>query len=139
MPGFTAPKLLWVRKHEPEIFARIAKVLLPKDYLRYRLTGSYMSDASDSAGTLWLDVRRREWSDTMLKACGLTREHMPEVREGSQEAGRLSHQLAQRWGMSQVSVQIGKDRCLMISAGACGGWWRRQCGRCRWRWRGARW
>ena len=61
MPGFTAPKLLWVRKHEPDIFTRIARVLLPKDYVRLRLTGESVSDMSDAAGTLWLDVGRRQW------------------------------------------------------------------------------
>jgi xylulokinase len=68
MPGFTAPKLLWVRKHEPEIFARIAKVLLPKDYLRYCLTGGFATDPSDAAGTLWLDVAQRDYSGALLSA-----------------------------------------------------------------------
>ena len=77
MPGFTAPKLLWVRKHEPEIFARVAQVLLPKDYLRYRLTGIFATDPSDAAGTLWLDVAKRDYSETLLKVCGLTRDQMP--------------------------------------------------------------
>ncbi|MGF6492372.1 xylulokinase [Luteibacter sp. 621] len=107
MPGFTAPKLAWVRKHEPETFARVAKVLLPKDYLRLRLTGEYMTDASDAAGTLWLDVRKRQWSDAMLAATGLDRSHMPEVFEGSQPAGRLRKELADRWGMHTVPVAAG--------------------------------
>jgi xylulokinase len=107
MPGFTAPKLAWVRKHEREAFDRVAKVLLPKDYLRFRLTGEYMTDASDAAGTLWLDVRKRAWSDAMLAATGLTRSHMPEVFEGSQPAGRLSKALAERWGMDTVPVAAG--------------------------------
>lgn len=107
MPGFTAPKLAWVRKHEPEVFARVAKVLLPKDYLRLRLTGEYMTDASDAAGTLWLDVRKREWSDAMLAATGLDRSHMPQVFEGSQPAGRLRRELADRWGMDTVPVAAG--------------------------------
>ena len=68
MPGFTAPKLLWVRQHEPEIFAQTATVLLPKDYVRLRMTGESASDMSDSAGTLWLDVARRCWSEVMLAA-----------------------------------------------------------------------
>ncbi|MBW8785929.1 MAG: xylulokinase, partial [Novosphingobium sp.] len=66
MPGFTAPKLLWVRAHEPELFARIATVLLPKDYVRLQMTGEKASDLADSAGTLWLDVAARQWSDPML-------------------------------------------------------------------------
>lgn len=106
-PGFTAPKLAWVRTHEPEVFARVAKVLLPKDYLRFRLTGEYMTDASDAAGTLWLDVGKRQWSDAMLAATGLDRSHMPEVFEGSQPAGRLSQALADRWGMDTVPVAAG--------------------------------
>lgn len=107
MPGFTAPKLAWVRRHEPEVFARVAKVLLPKDYLRLRLTGEYMTDASDAAGTLWLDVRKREWSDAMLAATGLDRSHMPLVCEGTQPAGRLRRELAERWGMDTVPVAAG--------------------------------
>jgi xylulokinase len=89
MPGFTAPKLLWVQAHEPEIFARTATVLLPKDYLRLRLTGERISDMSDAAGTLWLDVARRDWSDDMLAATGLQRRHMPALAEGSSPAGQL--------------------------------------------------
>jgi xylulokinase len=107
MPGFTAPKLAWVRRHEPDVFARVAKVLLPKDYLRLRLTGEAMTDASDAAGTLWLDVRKRQWSDAMLAAAGLDRSHMPEVFEGSQPAGRLRKDVAERWGMHAVPVAAG--------------------------------
>lgn len=65
MPGFTAPKLLWVQRHEPDIFRQVAKVLLPKDYLRLRMTGDFASDMSDAAGTMWLDVAARDWSDTI--------------------------------------------------------------------------
>ena len=107
MPGFTAPKILWLRRHEPELYARIAKVLLPKDYLRYRLTGVMATDPSDAAGTLWLDVARRDWSDTLLAACGLRREHMPELVEGNRITGTLSLELAQRWGMRAVPVIAG--------------------------------
>jgi xylulokinase len=70
MPGFTAPKLLWVREHEPEIFARVARVLLPKDWLRFMLSGEAVSEMSDAAGTLWLDVGARDWSDELLAATG---------------------------------------------------------------------
>jgi xylulokinase len=107
MPGFTAPKLAWVRRHEPHVFDRVAKVLLPKDYLRLRLTGEYMTDASDAAGTLWLDVANRQWSDAMLAATGLGREHMPRVVEGTRPAGRLRRELAERWGMDTVPVAAG--------------------------------
>jgi len=107
MPGFTAPKLLWLRKHEPEIFARIDKVLLPKDYLRYRLSGDFASDPSDAAGTLWLDVARRAWSPAMLAACGLDLAQMPTLAEGPQVTGHLRGELAQRWSMREVAIAAG--------------------------------
>ncbi|MBS0975091.1 FGGY family carbohydrate kinase, partial [Serratia rubidaea] len=96
MPGFTAPKVQWVRQHEPHIFSQIDKVLLPKDYLRWRLCGVFASDMSDAAGTLWLDIARRDWSDEMLAACGLTRDQMPALFEGNRLTGRLHAELAQR-------------------------------------------
>ena len=99
MPGFTAPKLLWARKHEPEIFARTACVLLPKDWLRWGMTGTRYTDYSDASGTLWLDVGARRWSDTMLSACGLTGAQMPKLVEGSAAAGRLHGDIARRWGL----------------------------------------
>jgi len=107
MPGFTAPKLLWLRKHEPEIFARIDKVLLPKDYLRYRLSGDFVSDPSDAAGTLWLDVGRRCWSPLMLAACGLDQAQMPSLAEGSRVTGYLRGDLARRWSMGEVAIAAG--------------------------------
>ena len=107
MPGFTAPKVQWVRQHEPHIFSQIDKVLLPKDYLRWRLSGVFASDMSDAAGTLWLDVARRDWSDEMLAACGLTRDQMPALFEGSRLTGQLHTELAQRWGMPQAPVAAG--------------------------------
>ncbi|GAB4519034.1 MAG: xylulokinase [Amphiplicatus sp.] len=107
MPGFTAPKLLWVRKHEPECFAKVAKVLLPKDYVRLRMTGDYASDMSDSAGTLWLDTKKRDWSDEVLAACDLSRETMPTLFEGNAFTGRLRGELAEAWGMDRVPVAAG--------------------------------
>ena len=107
MPGFTAPKLLWVARHEPDIFRRVARVLLPKDYIRLRLTGEYVSDMSDSSGTLWLDVARRDWSDIMLRASNLTREHMPRLVEGSEPGGALRNDLANRWGIGGGVVVAG--------------------------------
>jgi xylulokinase len=100
MPGFTAPKLLWMREHEPELFARIACVLLPKDWLRYMLSGELASEMSDASGTLWLDVAARDWSDELLAACGLRRAQMPRLVEGSAVAGRLKPELATRWGLT---------------------------------------
>ena len=84
MPGFTAPKLLWVANHEPEIFRRTAKVLLPKAYVRFRLTGTMVEDMSDAAGTLWLDVGRRRWSEEILAACRMSLAQMPSLVEGSE-------------------------------------------------------
>ena len=83
MPGFTAPKILWVKENEPEAYQRIAKVLLPKDYLRFKLTGTYYSDMSDAAGTSWLDVANRTWSPKLLAVTGLTDTHMPQLAEGN--------------------------------------------------------
>lgn len=107
MPGFTAPKLLWVQRHEPEIFNLIDKVLLPKDYLRLRMTGDFASDMSDAAGTMWLDVAKRDWSDVMLAACKLTRAHMPALYEGSEITGTLLPDVAKAWGMQEVAVVAG--------------------------------
>ncbi len=107
MPGFTAPKLLWVARHEPQLFSRIAKVLLPKDYLRLLLTGDYVSDMSDASGTLWLDVAKRDWSDVMLDATGLNRSHMPKLIEGSAPGGVLRPELATAWGMGTQVVVAG--------------------------------
>lgn len=83
MPGFTAPKLQWVRENEPVIFEQVKSVLLPKDYVRLHMTGDLASDMSDSAGTLWMDVGNRDWSDVMLAATGLNRVHMPKLFEGN--------------------------------------------------------
>lgn len=107
MPGFTAPKLLWVKKHEPETFAQVATVLLPKDYVRLRMTGDKASDLSDSAGTLWLDVAGRRWSDAVLAACGLTEAQMPQLFEGTEVTGRLCTEVAELWGMGTVPVAAG--------------------------------
>ena len=107
MPGFTAPKLLWVRKHEPEIFALTKTVLLPKAYLRYRLTGEMIEEMSDASGTLWLDVGARRWSEAALAATGLTLDHMPRLVEGSAPAGQLTDALTRRWGMKAAPVFAG--------------------------------
>ena len=107
MPGFTAPKLLWVRKHEPELFDRVRSVLLPKDYLRLLLTGDKVSDPSDAAGTLWLDVARRDWSDELLAATGLTRAHMPRLVESNAPSGVLRAELADAWGVARDVVVAG--------------------------------
>ena len=107
MPGFTAPKLLWVRQHEPQVFAALNSVLLPKDYVRLAMTGEKASDLSDAAGTLWLDCAARDWSDAMLDATGLTRAQMPRLLEGSAISGVLRAEVAARWGMERVPVAAG--------------------------------
>lgn len=107
MPGFTAPKLHWMRVYEPENFKRIAKVLLSKDYVRFLMSGDYASDLSDSAGTLWLDVAKRDWSDELLGVTGLGREHMPNLYEGSEATGQLNAKTADAWGMPQVPIAAG--------------------------------
>ncbi len=105
--GFTAPKVAWLRDEEPEVFAQITRVLLPKDYLRLWLTGEAVSDMSDAAGTAWLDVARRDWSDDLLAATGLGRAHMPRLVEGSEVSGGLRAQLATRWGLPSGVVVAG--------------------------------
>jgi xylulokinase len=107
MPGFTAPKIAWVRKHEPETFGKLRKVLLPKAYVRLLLTGEYVEEMSDAAGTLWLDVAKRDWSDELLAVTGLNRSHMPDLVEGSAPSGTLKPELASRWGMTGKVVIAG--------------------------------
>lgn len=107
MPGFTAPKLLWLKAHEPDVFRRVAVTLLPKAYLRLKLGGELVEEMSDASGTLWLDVARRDWSDRLLAATGLSRAHMPRLVEGSEPSCRLKSELAARWGMSSAPVIAG--------------------------------
>ncbi len=107
MPGFAAPKLLWVAAHEPEIFKATHMVLLPKAYVRLVLSGEAIEDVSDASGSLWLDVTRRDWSDDGLAAAGLSRAQMPRLVEGCAPAGRLRNDLAERWGMTQRPIIAG--------------------------------
>lgn len=117
-PGFTAPKLDWVRAHEPENFARVAKVLLPAAYLNHYLTGDHVADMSDSAGTSWLDVGRRDWSDFLLEQGHMRRDQMPRLVEGSAPAGVLRADLARRWGLQgEVAIAGGAGD---NAAAACG-------------------
>ena len=106
-PGFTAPKVAWVRTHEPSIFAQIAKVLLPKDYLRLWLSGEHVAEMSDAAGTSWLDVGQRDWSDRLLAATGLSRSNMPRLIEGSEVSGTLRSVLSSRWGLRADVIIAG--------------------------------
>ncbi|HEJ9411612.1 TPA: xylulokinase [Proteus mirabilis] len=107
MPGFTAPKLQWVAENEAEIFEQIAHVLLPKDFLRWKMSGNFASDMSDAAGTLWLDMQKRDWSDELLAATGLSRCQMPTLFEGNQITGYLLPEVAKKWRMEQVPIIAG--------------------------------
>lgn len=121
MPGFTAPKLRWVARHEPEVFQQVAKVLLPKDYVRLMLTGDYVTDMSDASGTLWLDVQQRAWSDQLLALTGFTQAHMPRLVEGSQASGTLTNEVAQLLGLSKnvlVAGGAGDNAASAVGMGA---------------------
>ncbi|MCL9780008.1 xylulokinase [Vibrio sp. S4M6] len=107
MPGFTAPKVLWIKRYEPGNFARIDKVLLPKDYLRFRMSGDFATDVSDAAGTSWLNVATRCWSEEMLSATGLTIDQMPTLYEGTEVTGVLNNDVASEWGMPCVPIVAG--------------------------------
>jgi xylulokinase len=106
-PGFTAPKIAWCAGHEKENFDRIAKVLLPKDYLRYWLTGEFVSEMSDASGTGWLDIGARKWSADLLAATGLSIDHMPSLVEGTAVSGQLRAELAGQFGMNSSVVVAG--------------------------------
>ncbi len=106
-PGFTAPKLAWVRDNEPDCFAKISKILLPKDYLRLWLTGEYISEMSDAAGTSWLDTGKRCWSPELLAATDLNEEQMPSLVEGTEQGGQLRAGLASAWGIDNNVVVAG--------------------------------
>jgi xylulokinase len=121
MPGFTAPKLLWLREHEPALFGQIRQVLLPKDWLRLQLTGEAVSEMSDASGTLWLDVGQRRWSEAMLAACELDLSHMPRLVEGSAPSGVLRAPLAHAWGLPagvQVAGGGGDNAASAVGIGA---------------------
>lgn len=130
MPGFTAPKLLWVQRHEAAVFSEVDKVLLPKDYLRLRMTGELASDMSDAAGTMWLDVARRDWSDEMLAACDLSRDAMPALFEGSDVTGQLRPEVAQAWNMPPALVVGGGATMPRARSGSAWPMPVRRC--CRW-------
>jgi xylulokinase len=123
MPGFTAPKFLWLAHHEPDAVARTWKVLPPKDFLRLALTGDALTEMSDAAGTLWLDQRARDWSDAVLAASGLDREQMPSLVEGSDRAGELRAEICAAWGIDTpvaVAGGAGDAAAAAIGIGAVG-------------------
>ncbi len=107
LTGFTLPKLLWVRDREPQHFDRVRKLLLPKDYVRFRLTGEFATDVSDASGTAFLDVVRRRWSFDMMDALGLDRDILPSVHESTDITGVISRQAAQLTGLSPGTPVVG--------------------------------
>ncbi|MGR3803330.1 xylulokinase [Marinibacterium profundimaris] len=109
-PGFTAPKLVWMARNEPELFARVATAMLPKDYLNLWLTGRATSEMSDAAGTSWLDVGARAWSDELLAASGMRADQMPELLEGSDVVGPVLPERAAELGLP--------EGCLVVAGGA---------------------
>ncbi|OQW46650.1 MAG: xylulokinase [Proteobacteria bacterium SG_bin6] len=123
MPGFTAPKLLWAARAEPDVFAATQSVLLPKDYVRLLMTGDKATDLSDASGTLWLDVAGRRWSSTMLAATQLDERHMPKLFEGTAFTGRLRPTVAGDWGMDAVPVAAGAgdNAAGAVGSGVIGG------------------
>lgn len=108
MPGLTAPKLLWVARHEPECFRLLTTVLLPKDYIRLRLTGVKLTDASDASGTLWMDVEHRNWSDELLHACDMTQAKVPPIVEGCRATGVV---------LASVATDLGLPSNVLVAAG----------------------
>lgn len=120
-PGFTAPKLVWMAEKEPQNFARVARVLLPKDYLRLWLTGAHVADMSDAAGTSWFDNAARCWSPELLAASGMRLDQMPELVEGNAASGGLRPEVAVQWGMvpgTVVAGGAGDGAATAVGAGA---------------------
>ena len=107
MPGFTAPKINWIKKYEKDNFEKIFKVLLPKDYLRFFLTGEFYSEMSDSSGTLWLDIKQRKWSENLLSCSFLEEKHMPKLVEGNDEAGILKNYFKEKFSFKNNISVVG--------------------------------
>lgn len=121
--GFTAPKILWVRKHEPENFKKIRKIMLPKDYINYRLTGVHSCDYSDASGMLLLDVKNRKWSDEMLEICGVCKEQLPKLFESYEVIGTLKKEMAEELGLEESVIVVagaGDNAAAAIGTGTVG-------------------
>jgi xylulokinase len=121
--GFTAPKLLWLRAHEPENFARIRKLMLPKDYINYQLTGVHACDFSDASGLLLLDVAHRRWSEDMLRLCGLTHDQLPQLFESYEVIGTVRPELAAALGLRpdvKVVAGAGDNAAAAVGTGTVG-------------------
>jgi xylulokinase len=123
MPGFTAPKILWLKKNEPQAFARTRRIVLAKDYIRLRLTGEFATDMADAAGTLYLDEAKRAWSAPILAASGVTPAMMPRLLEGSAASGTLRPEIRAAWGLERdvvVAAGAGDAAAGAIGIGAVG-------------------
>jgi xylulokinase len=121
--GFTAPKLLWMKNHEPENFARIRKIMLPKDYINYVLSGVHCTDVSDASGMLLFDVEHKCWSKEMLDICGVTEELMPQIFESYQPVGTLKPELAAELGLSDrvvIAAGAGDNAAAAVGTGTVG-------------------
>ena len=121
--GFTAPKILWMKENEPENFARIKKIMLPKDYLAYRLSGAFVTDVSDASGMLLMDVKNRCWSGEMLSLCGITEEQLPELHESYDVVGTLLPKVAEELGLStdvKVIAGAGDNAAAAVGTGTVG-------------------
>ena len=121
--GFTAPKILWVKENEPENFSRICKIMLPKDYLAYCLTGVHCCDYSDASGMLLLDVQHKCWSEEMLEICGIRKEQMPALFESYEKVGTLKPEVAKELGLSEnciVAAGAGDNAAAAVGTGTVG-------------------
>lgn len=121
--GFTAPKILWMKEHEPENFGKIRKIMLPKDYLAYRLSGSFCTDVSDASGMLLMDVKNRRWSEEMLKICRITEEMLPKLYESYEVVGTLKAEIAKDLGLSEnvkVIAGAGDNAAAAVGTGTVG-------------------
>ena len=121
--GFTAPKILWMKKHEPENFAKIRKIMLPKDFLAYKLSGVFCTDVSDASGMLLLDVKNRCWSKEMLDICGISEKQLPKLYESFQAVGTLRPEIAEELGLSgqvKVIAGAGDNAAAAVGTGTVG-------------------
>ncbi len=120
LAGFTAPKIVWVKENEPEVYSRVAKVLLPKDYIRYRLSGDFFTDVSDASGMSLLDVSKRQWSDEMLDGCEVPREWVPEVTESPVASTKVCAEAAKLTGLMEGTPIIAGGGDQAAGAIGCG-------------------
>ena len=121
--GFTAPKILWVKNKEPENFARISKIMLPKDYIAYRLTGVHCTDMSDASGMLLLDVKNRKWSKEMCEICGISEEMLPKLFESYESVGTVTEEIAEELGIPstvKVAAGAGDNAAAAVGTGTVG-------------------